>query len=151
MPCHQHWCGQVIYGCIIIFHYSKWETTDKRTNIIIPTSHERYSVSNHCQLDCFFNTLRLRQDGHHFPDDIFKWIFLNENVWILIKISLKFVPWGQINNNPALVQMMAWHRPGDKPLSKPMMVTLLTHICITRPQWANSLYKLTSRTYQSLC
>ena len=37
------------------------------------------------------NTLRQRQDGRHFPDDIFKCIFLNENVWISIKISLKFV------------------------------------------------------------
>ena len=38
-------------------------------------------------------------------DDIFKCIFLNENVWISINISLKFVPKGQINNVPALVQM----------------------------------------------
>ena len=44
-----------------------------------------------------FNTLRLRQDGRHFPD-IFKCIFLNENFKILIKISLKFVPKGPINN-----------------------------------------------------
>ena len=55
--------------------------------------------------------------------------FLNKNVRISIKISLKFVPKGPINNIPALVQIMAWHRPGDKPLSEPMMVKLLTHIC----------------------
>ena len=30
---------------------------------------------------------------------------------------------------------MAWHRPGDKPLSQPMTVCLLSHICVTRPQW----------------
>ena len=30
---------------------------------------------------------------------------------------------------------MVWRRPGDKPLSEPMMVSLLTHICVTRPQW----------------
>ena len=29
---------------------------------------------------------------------------------------------------------MAWRRPGDKPLSEPMMVGLTTHICVTRPQ-----------------
>ena len=34
-----------------------------------------------------------------------------------------------------LVQIMAWRRPGDKPLSEPMMVSLLTQICVTRPQW----------------
>ena len=73
----------------------------------------------------------------HWGRDIFKCIFLNENVWIPIKISLKFVPLGPINNIPALVQIMAWHRPGDKPLSGPMMVRLPTHICVTRPQWVN--------------
>ena len=83
----------------------------------------------------YLNTLRPRQNGRHFPDDSFKWIFLNENVWILINISLKFVPRGPINNIPTLVQIMAWRWPGDKPLSEPMMVTLLTHICVTRPQW----------------
>ena len=81
------------------------------------------------------NTLRPRQNGRHFPDDIFKWIFLNENVWISINISLKYVPRGPINNIPTLVQVMAWRRPGDKPLSEPMMVRLPTHICITRPHW----------------
>ena len=60
---------------------------------------------------------------------------LNENVWILIKISLKFVPKGSINNNPALVQIMACRRSGDKPLSEAMMVRLPMHTCITRPQW----------------
>ena len=85
-------------------------------------------------LSCF-NLLRPRQNGRHFSDDIFKCTCLNENVWIPIKISLKFVPKGPINNIPALVQIMAWRRPGDKPLSAPMMVSLLTHICVTRPQW----------------
>ena len=54
-------------------------------------------------------------------DDVFKCNFLNENVWILIKISLKFVPKGPINNIPALVHIKAWRWPGDKPLSEPMM------------------------------
>ena len=84
------------------------------------------------------NTLRPRQNGRYFPDAIFKCIFLNENAWISLKISLKFVPKVRINNIPALVQMMAWRRPGDKPLSEPMMASLLTHICVTRPQWVNS-------------
>ena len=81
------------------------------------------------------NTLRLRQNGRRFADYTFKRIFLNGNVRISIKISLKFVPKGPINNNPALVQIMAWRRPGNKPLSEPMMVNLLMHVCVTRPQW----------------
>ena len=84
------------------------------------------------------NTLRPRQNGRRFADDTFKRIFLDENVRISIKISLKFVPKGPINNNPALVQIMAWRRSGDKPLSEPIMVSLLTHICVTRPQWVNT-------------
>ena len=49
------------------------------------------------------NTSRPGQNGRHFAYDIFKCIFLNENVWIPIKISLKFVPKGPINKIPALV------------------------------------------------
>ena len=79
-------------------------------------------------------TLRPRQNGRRFADDTFKRIFLNENVRISIEISLKLVPKGPISNIPALVQIMAWRRSGDKPLSEPMMVSLLTHICVTRPQ-----------------
>ena len=90
-----------------------------------------------CPRAHWVNTLKLRQNGCHFTDNIFKCNFLNENVWILIKISLKFVRKDPITNIPALVQIMAWRRPGDKPLSEPMMVSLLTHICITRPQWVN--------------
>ena len=87
-----------------------------------------------------FNTLRLGQNGRHFPEDNFKRIFFNENVWILIKISLKFVLNGLINNIPALVQVMAWRRSGDKPLAEPMVVRLPMHICVTRPQWVKSFW-----------
>ena len=83
----------------------------------------------------YLNTLRPGQNGRHFPDDHLKCIFLNENIWISIHISLKFAPKGRINNIPALVRIMAWRRLGDKPLSEPMMVGLLTHMCVTRPQW----------------
>ena len=85
------------------------------------------------------NTLRPRQNGRLFADDTFKRIFSNDNIRISIKNSLKFVPKGLINNSQALVLIMAWRRPGDKPLSEPMMVRSLTHICVTRPQWVNML------------
>ena len=71
-------------------------------------------------------------------DDVFTCIFLNGNAWMLLKISLKFVPKVPINNIPALVQILAWRRSGDKPLSEPILVSLLTHICVTRPQWDNT-------------
>ena len=85
------------------------------------------------------NSLRPRRSRRHFADDIFKRIFLNENEWISIKISLKFVPKSPIDNIPPLFQIMAWRRPGAKPLSEPMMVNLLTHICVTRSQWVNTM------------
>ena len=69
------------------------------------------------------NTLRPRQNGWHFTDNTFKCIFLHENIWVSINISLRFVPKGPINNIPALAQVMAWRRPGGKPLSEPMMVS----------------------------
>ena len=81
------------------------------------------------------NPLRPRQIGRHFADDTFKCIFLKENVRISIKISLKFVPKSPIDDIPALFQILAWRRPGDKPLSEAMMESLLTHICVARPQW----------------
>ena len=99
-----------------------------------------------CHVWCIgmtINTLRPRQNGRHFAEDTFKRIFLNQNVINLIKISPKFVPKGRIHNIPSLVQIMAWRQPGDKPLSEPMMVRLTTHICVTRPQWIKSKYKLT--------
>ena len=54
-------------------------------------------------------------------DNIFKLIFLNENGRIPIQISLKLGHMSPINNKPALVQVMAWHRTGDKPLPEPML------------------------------
>ena len=94
------------------------------------------------------NSVRPRQNGRHVPDDIFKYILLNEKVWISIKISLKSVPKGPVNNIPALVQILAWRRPRDKPLSEPMMVRFPTHKCVARPQWFKQGYH-EGRTYCS--
>ena len=84
------------------------------------------------------NALRPRQNDRRFADDTFKRIFLNENVRISTKISPKFVPKGPINYTPALVHIMAWRRSGDKPLSEPMIVSWITHICVTRPHWVKT-------------
>ena len=118
---YRHWAGGIRFMATSAMWF------DKRKGIM--ESRHRISI--------LFNTLRPRQNGRHFAEDIFKCIFLNENVWIPIRISLKFVPKCLINNNPALVQIKAWRRPGDKPLSEPLMVSLPTHICVTRLQWVN--------------
>ena len=72
-------------------------------------------------------TMRLKQNGHHFAEYILKLVFLDKKCYILIEISLKFVPKGQINNKPALVQMMAWCQTGTKPLSE-LTIVLFTDV-----------------------
>ena len=111
----------------------------RRTTAVPPLApHQQYVAGCHkyntAQVIAGYH-IEAETNGRHLADDIFRCVFLNENVWISIKLSLKFVPKGRINNIPALVQIMAWCRPGDKPLSEPMIVSLPTHICVTRPQW----------------
>ena len=123
---------------------NSWNSFNVQYRFVLRNLHFRYvsSIRLHLwRLFCsyhilgFLNTLRPRHNGRHFADDILNSIFLNENVWIPIKISLKFVPEGPIDNIPSLVQIVAWRRPGGKPLSEPMMVSLTAHICVTLPQW----------------
>ena len=68
---------------------------------------------------------------------VFRRIFRAWKFCAFIKISLKFIPKGPIDNNPALFQIMAWRQVGDKPLSESMVASLLMHIYVTRPQWVN--------------
>ena len=81
------------------------------------------------------DTLRWRQSCRHFTNKIFKCIFLKEKVWILLKISLNFVPKVQINDIPASDNGLAL--TCGKPLPELMMVTLLMQICVTQPQWVD--------------
>ena len=62
-----------------------------------------------------------RQNGRHFAEDIFKIIFLNENVRISIQFSLRFAPSAPIDNKSALVQVMACRLFGAKPLHEPVL------------------------------
>ena len=115
---------------LVFFHFL---TLSLRLHILLKLT----LWNTRCCLPYKVNTLRPTQNGRHFADDTFKRIFLNENVRISIEIPPRFVPKGPINNIPALAQLMTWCHPGDKPLSEPMMVSLTTHICVTRPQWVN--------------
>ena len=82
----------------------------------------RYSLVLHTKDDL---THLPQQNGHHFVDGTFQCIILNVNDCILIRIPLKFVRKGPIDNMPALVQVMAWHRADNKPLSEPMMTQFI--------------------------
>ena len=80
------------------------------------------SLCKQSLLCVFNNSSPPAQNGHLFTYYIFRCIFMNEKFYILITISLKFVPKGSIHKNPALIQIMAWRRIGDKPLSEPMLI-----------------------------
>ena len=99
---------------------------------------------------CIHTLCGLTHWGSHSSNDILKCIFLNENARISLAISLKFVSRGPIIYIPAFVQIMAWRRPGDKPLSEPMMVSLLTHICVIRPQWVKEPKSIILTLYNTI-
>ena len=86
---------------------------------------------------CITKQGQLTHWGRDKMDAISQTTFSHENCCILIEFSLKYVRKGPIDNNLDLVQIMAWRRPGDKPLSEPMMISLPMHICFARPQWVN--------------
>ena len=109
--------------------------------------------TGYTQLSHFIvNTLRRDKIANIWQTTFSNVFFDSENVWISIKISLKFVPRGPINNIPALIQIMAWCYPGDKPLSEPMLVSLTMHICVTWPQWVDVLNWLVETSiYRWMC
>ena len=100
-----------MYTTMSVNACSKWQKCRKGSvisevvqPILIPGS---WQVQVFCTAPWLINTLRQRQIRCHFTDDVWKCIFSNQNVWILIKISLKFVRKGPIDNILALVQIMA--------------------------------------------
>ena len=124
--------------------------------------HFRMNVIDLCKLTISHHRwlLSVEQVPGHYINGILRRVFAVEAKWppfsirhfqmhslewkcmISIKISLKFVHGGSINNIPALVQIMARHRPGAKPLSETIMVILPTHICVTRPQWVDVIRRV---------
>ena len=141
------WHNDPWQACIVVWRPHKNETCAMIGHFVFtPFSLVVLVTSDRLSLEAFVcncvRSFRPRQNARHLPDDIFKSTFLNENVWISLKISLKFVLEVRINNIPSLVQIMAWRLPGDKPLSEPMMDDSLTHICVTRPQWVKIMRKV---------
>ena len=147
-PSH-HAVTRIIIVYLIFRNTFQWPVTyDSKTNIVIQEKKLKISYAK-CRPLCqgpisrlrwimvylpSVNTLRPKQNGRHFPHDIFKCILLNEIKLISIKICPKFVPKGLINNILALIHTVDWYRQGDKPLSEPVMISFRTHICVTRPR-----------------
>ena len=117
------WCHQAtshyLNQCWLIISKVLWHS---------PEGNFTWNVQIICPWYALENYLcKLRQNACHFADNISKCIFLNENVWILLKIPLMVVCKVRINSISALVQMIAWHSPGDKPLFETMIVYRRIH------------------------
>ena len=104
-------------------------TPNRHANLMEPTFNSntlrpKQNEHHFCrvQFHIHFNSSPPGQNGRHFADDIFRCIFVNEMFCILLKKkSLNFIPKGPIDNNQALVKIMACCRIDDKPLSEPML------------------------------
>ena len=112
-PHKGHWRRALMFSLICVWingwvnNHEAGDLRHYRSHYDVSVMWDGYLVISVPAYVLALNTLRPRQNGRHFVDDTFRGIFLNENVRIFIKISLKFVPKGPINNNPALVQIMA--------------------------------------------
>ena len=71
----------------------------------------------------------------------FSWMKISE---FRLKFHWSLLLWVRLT---ILVQIMVWRRPGDKPLSEPMMFRLSTHTHVTRPQWVKAKRSKTSENY----
>ena len=85
------------------------------------------------------------KNGRPFPYGIFKCIFLNENVYISIQFALKFFP------RAHLTIFQHWFRKSLGTVQAPMSVSLLTHKCVTRPQWVIQSGPYQIYEYVSIC
>ena len=77
------------------------------------------------------NTFKTRQNGRHFPDDIVKCKSSNENIYF-DKYFTAVCSRGPMNDIPALVQIMAWRRPGDNQLSEAITDTGINDLAIAK-------------------
>ena len=113
-----------------------WDDCKNVFFILLSSSNQKYESLTHW--------------GRGKMDAIFQTTISNGFSWMkMYEFRLKFHC--LINNNiPALVQIMAWRRPGDKPLPEVMLVNSLTHICVTRPQWVNHCLGLGHEQWNTL-
>ena len=130
--CNNSWlvaCAKLWHDIVIIFHVRVCGTGNKPSPelLIVDPVHWRINASP--------SLGELTHWGRGKMDSILQTTFSNTFSSMKMFAIPYFVPKGTINNIPALDQIMPWRRPGDKPLSEPMMARLPTHICVTQPQW----------------
>ena len=130
------WTKSPFY-CIDIGHYIqmnsyKANTLSKKCTFAISRFH------------CICSNKWLTHWGRDKVAAIFQTPFSNAFSWMeMYEFRLKFhwslFPMVQLRIFQHWFPIMAWRRPGDKPLFGPMMVRLLTHICVAPPRWAKTI------------
>ena len=119
--------------CYVMLSLIGWAHTQNNACMALHTHHENFKFL------VFRPPINLTHWGWDKMVAIFRTTFSNAFSWMKMYkfcFRLSLFP---INNISALVQIMAWRRPGDELLSEPMMVSLLMHICVTPPQWFRAL------------
>ena len=122
-----------IYVCVCVFMCFILVSFFSKGSIICNRYHHHQPLMSYI----FFLTHWGREQRPPFSRRTFKNAFSFLEMYAFRLSFPEVFPKGPNNIIPALVQIMAWRRPGEKPLSQPMMVSLLRHICVTRPQWFN--------------
>ena len=120
VSCYRPFSTSCHFWCRILAIHQKLNYVNKVVRARWQCKQTRYEDRN-------LNTSRLIHNVRHFPDDIFRWNFVTENAWLMFH-------WRMLVG----IQLMIFQHPdmhGAKPLSEPMVVSLLTHICVTRAQW----------------
>ena len=121
LPLHlRHSASHELRITAVIFHYDLERVGFTISSRIISEPHEQLHTP-----------VPMKWSGR--ISNAFSWMKINEfrlkfhwSLFLMVQ-SITFQHWFT----------MAWRLPGDKPLSEPMMVSLLTHICVIRPQWIN--------------
>ena len=101
-----------------------WKELWYLTRVIIPGLITLFSMEEEVSSSFNTNSSPPWQNGRHCADDVFKCIFMNEKFCILNRHSPKFVLKGLIKKKSVLVQVMAWRRVGDKPLTESKLIEL---------------------------
>ena len=99
------------------FGFLQWDWNNRIIEYWSPWQQAAVAIQDRCICQKLILTHWGRDKmAANLAGDIFKCNFLNKNVWISIRISLKFVTEVLIYNKSALIEIRDWRLIGDKPL-----------------------------------
>ena len=125
-----------------------------KSNPLKGADHNKYCM--HTSLGYILESSKLNKLTHLpldkiapiLADDIFKWIFLDENHKISIEVSLKFVPMSPFYNRPAFVRYWRGAEKATNHYPNKHWPSSLRHVCGTRGRWVQNLIDMRSIIYK---